>query len=343
MNNILKKICLGTGELLKDKIITRINTLNYFIENGGELIDTARIYYDGKALKKLSLIKKDYKIVSKVSYLNKDKNKNLHEKLKEYQLLTNKKKIDFLLTHWPTENNQEKLIKLMINLKSKKKVDKIGLGNTTYKKLKEIDHKIIKKIDVVQIELNIFNFFYQKRLLSFCEKNKIKVFGYSPIKWCKYKKMDINLRKDLIFFKKKYRINFLDICLLFSIYKKVIPIISIKNNQRLNKIIKLSHLLNNNNLKNKIFKFEKKIQRTAYVNTEDIFYKINNKYVNIEKVRFDKKILKMIMQEIKLQKSSLKPIIFNKIKEKYIVLDGKIRCKGLYQLNSKEKIYGIII
>ena len=162
MNNILKKICLGTGELLKDKIITRINTLNYFIENGGELIDTARIYYDGKALKKLSLIKKDYKIVSKVSYLNKDKNKNLHEKLKEYQLLTNKKKIDFFLTPWPTENNQEKLIKLMINLKSKKKVDKIGLGNTTYKKLKEIDHKIIKKIDVVQIELNIFNFFTKK-------------------------------------------------------------------------------------------------------------------------------------------------------------------------------------
>ena len=79
------------------------------------------------------------------------------------------------------------------------------------------------------------------------------------------------------------------------------------------------------------------------MNTEDIFYKINNKYVNIEKVRFDKKILKMIMQEIKLQKSSLKPIIFNKIKEKYIVLDGKVRCKGLYQLNSKEKIYGIII
>ena len=50
----------------------------------------------------------------------------------------------------------------------------------------------------------------------------------------------------------------------------------------------------------------------------------------------------MIIDEIKDQKSSLKPIIFKKLK-KYIVLDGKIRCKGLYQLNSKKKIYGIIL
>lgn len=343
MQNILKKICLGTGELLKDNIDTRLNVINRFLKQGGELIDTARIYYDGKSLKKLEKIKTNYKLIAKVSYFEKDRNISIKKKLEEYQSILKRKKIDFFLTHWPSEANQDNLIKSLIFLKTKKKVENIGLGNIGYRKLKKMNPKILYHLDAIQIELNIFNYFYQKKLLNFCKKKNILVFGYSPIRWCKFKKINKNLKKQLTYFKSKYNINFSDLCLLFSIFNNVVPILSIKNPTRLNRIINLNKYLFNKDLKEKLIKFESKIRKTEFIDPKKIFYKIEDKYINIEKITFDKKNLNMIIDEIKDQKSSLKPIIFKKLKKRYIVLDGKIRCKGLYQLNSKKKIYGIIL
>ena len=45
----------------------------------------------------------------------------------------------------------------------------------------------------------------------------------------------------------------MDISLLFSIYKNIVPIISIKNLQRYNKIKKLNKFINNKILKKEIF------------------------------------------------------------------------------------------
>lgn len=343
MQNILKKICLGTGELLKNNLDSRLNVINRFLEQGGELIDTARIYYNGKSLKKLKKIKTNYRLIAKISYFEKDRDISLQKKLKEYQYLLKRKKINYFLTHWPSENNQEKLIKSLVLLKTKKKVEKIGLGNIGYKKIKKINSKILNQIDAIQVELNIFNFFYQKKLLNFCKKKNILVFGYSPVRWYKYKKIDKILKKQLNYFKKKYNVNFFDICLLFSIFKNIVPILSVKNLARLNKIINLSKHIDNRDLKRELLKFESKIRKTEFIDPKKIFYKIKDKYINIAKINFDEKNLNMIIEEIKDQKSSLKPVIFKKLKKKYIVLDGKIRCKGLYQLNSNKKIYGIIL
>ena len=66
------------------------------------------------------------------------------------------------------------------------------------------------------------------------------------------KKSFKNLKKQLTYFKSKYNINFSDLCLLFN-FNNVIPILSIKNPTRLNRIINLNKYLFDKGLKkNKI-------------------------------------------------------------------------------------------
>ena len=71
---ILEKICLGTGDLLKDNIENRIKVLKIFYDEGGKLIDTARVYHNGKSLKVLKKLNERFSLIGKPSYLAQEKN-----------------------------------------------------------------------------------------------------------------------------------------------------------------------------------------------------------------------------------------------------------------------------
>ena len=77
------------------------------------------------------------------------------------------------------------------------------------------------------------------------------------------------------------------------------------------------------------------------VNPKKIFYSSKKGLINIKDKKFDSKVLKIIKTEIKINNKALKPPLFKKYEDKYIVLDGKIRCKALYEL--KKKIEAIIL
>ena len=68
---------------------------------------------------------------------------------------------------------------------------------------------------------------------------------------------------------------------------------------------------------------------------------INNNKVKLDNINFNFDELEMIKNEIKIHKSALKPILLKKKGRFYRVLDGKIRCKALYDL--KKKINCIIL
>ena len=69
---IINKICLGTGDLLKGDIKERIDVFKKFYLDGGRLIDTARIYHNGKSLKIIKKLNLKFNIIAKPSYFIKD-------------------------------------------------------------------------------------------------------------------------------------------------------------------------------------------------------------------------------------------------------------------------------
>lgn len=333
--SIFDKICLGTGELLKDNVQDRTEVFKKFFSDGGRLVDTARIYHDGKSLKIIKKLNLKFNLIAKPSYLKKDKNTSIKKKFKEYKKLCGINKIDFFITHWPNEKISKKKIKQFLSLKNDQKLENIGIGNARFEDIK-IFHKFSNKnLNAIEIELNIFNFFFQKKILSFCKRNNIKVFGYSPVRWCKFKSFNNSSKIILNKISKKYGLNFKDISLLFSLYKGVIPIVSLKNISRYNKLKKLSNFLDNKVLKKQIFSLERKIRRVELVDPSKIYYTVNNSMVKLSEINLDLNEIKMIKNEIKSNKAIIKPVILKKKDDNFLVLDGKIRCKALYELNKK--------
>ena len=338
---IVNKLCLGTGDLLKGNLKERIDVFRKFYLDGGRLIDTARIYHDGKSLRIIKKLNLKFNIIAKPSYFIKDDKIPLKKKFDEYKRLCGYKTIDFFITHWPNEAISKKKVKNLIKLKKYRSLKNIGLGNARLDEIKKFHKFSNKNLNAVEIELNIFNFYFQKKILSFCKKNNIKVFGYSPIRWSKYKSFNNKSLKLIKKISKSYKIDFIDISLLFSLYKNIIPIISVKNLQRYNKIKKLDKFIDNKILKKEIFNLEKEIRKIEIVDPNKIWYLINNNKVKLENINFNFDELEMIKNEIKIHKSALKPILLKKKGRFYRVLDGKIRCKALYDL--KKKINCIIL
>tara|TARA_B100001057_G_scaffold73832_1_gene68254 strand:- start:29773 stop:30801 length:1029 start_codon:yes stop_codon:yes gene_type:complete len=332
---ILEKVCLGTGDLLKDNIENRIKVLKIFYAEGGKLIDTARVYHNGKSLKVLKKLNERFSLIGKPSYLAQDKNITLKKKLQDYKNLSGYNKIDFFITHWPNKNISKKNINNFLSIKKDDSVKYIGIGNPRFEELKKFYSFSNKNLDAIEIEFNIFNYFFQKKIITFCKNNKIKVFGYSPIRWCNFKKLNDSSKKIIKQITKRFKINFKDMSLLFSLYKNVIPIVSIKNLSRYNKMKKLNDLLYKSDLKKLIFKLEQKIRQVENIDPNKIFYLVNNNHIKLENIKLNKNALEMVKKEIKIHKSPLKPVFLKKYRNKYLVLDGKIRCKALYELNSK--------
>ena len=332
---ISERLCLGTGELLKNNIRERIKVFKAFANDKGKFIDTAKVYYDGKALKIIKKIKKKYSLIAKISYLEKDKNITIEKKLEEYKKISGYKEIEFFLTHWSNNKISKKNINDIWNLKKNSKVNFIGLGNPSLEEIKKFYKYAHKNLDAIQIEYNIFNSFFQKKILDFCKKKKIKLFGYSPIRWCKFKTLSNNSKKIVYQIYKDYKINFYEMSLLFCLYKNVIPILSIKNLSRYNRIKRLESLLDNVILKKKIFILEKTLRCFKTISSDKIWYLSNSKLISLKEINLEKKSLLMVKSEIKRNNTILKPVFLKKIKEKYIVLDGKIRCKSLYELDMK--------
>jgi diketogulonate reductase-like aldo/keto reductase len=341
MHSILKKIAIGTGDLLKDKYLQRLNVLKRAISLGCRVIDSAEIYYNGNVNKLLSKIDKNCKIINKVNYLKKNSKNYIIESSNSILDSIKRKKIDYLLTHWSTLDSAQNLTEQITQLKKSKKIVFFGLGNPTVNELKMINNITNNQIKVIEIEYNIFNFFYQKKIMKYCNQKKIKVFAYSPFKYALFKKINKHSSDILIKIKKDFKLNFYQVCIIFCIINKTTPILSIKNNHRLNEIVKIGNKFNNKKLSRMIKTLSLKLKCYRGINPKNLIYLEKNKCITLKKKKIKKNIIKKIKKEI-TNFGMLKPIYITKYENKYQIIDGKSRAKAFY-LNSPKKLIPCIV
>lgn len=151
---------------------------------GYRSIDSAQIYQNesglGEAIKKSGLRKEDLFITTKIwnDEQGYDKTmKSFDVSMKKLGLET----LDLLLIHWPSSHRglYVETWKALIQLKSDKRVQSIGVSNFTISNLQ----KIIDETSVVPVvnQIELHPHFQQKELRNFHAKVGIKTEAWSPL------------------------------------------------------------------------------------------------------------------------------------------------------------------
>jgi len=180
LNNGVKMPYLGLGTW-KVKEIDAINSVNWALEVGYRMIDTATLYGNeqevGKAIQSSEIPREEIFITSKVW----DSDQGYEKTKKAYEESLKLLDIDYLdlyLIHWPRKLRNETW-RAMQELYEEGRVKAIGVANFAIHHLKELLEKFEIIPAVNQVEFSPF--LYRKELLKFCRKNNIQLEAYSPL------------------------------------------------------------------------------------------------------------------------------------------------------------------
>jgi len=179
MKNI-PKIGFGTWQLSQEEAEKGV----YFaLKEGYRLIDTAAIYKNEegvgrgikRAMQELGLKRKDIFVTTKLwNSDHKEPRKALMKSLAKLDL----DYVDLYLIHWPVKESLATW-KEFEEFKKEGLVKNIGVSNFTIEHLEQL-RKVSKQTPFInQVELSPF--LYQKELISYCKKRRIKIMSYSPI------------------------------------------------------------------------------------------------------------------------------------------------------------------
>ena len=243
MKNI--KLGLGTAQIGNTKNISEV--VYNSIKSGIRLIDTAEVYGSEvgvglgikKAIEEGIVKREDLFIITKCyPYSKNDPENAIKNSLKNLKL----DYVDLYLDHWPAfveinekgENYNLNPMHILWpkfeSLIEKKYTKNIGVSNYNVQSL--VNLLSFCKIKPFANEVEFHPYLYQKNLLSYCEKENIKIIAYNPI--CKgnydYHKENEKLNLDLLNepiikeLSNKYKKTPGQIILNWEINKKVIPI-----------------------------------------------------------------------------------------------------------------------
>ena len=149
------------------------------LDAGYRHIDTASAYENetcvGNVIKKSKISRKDVFITTKLWNDDHDNPKKaFNESLKKLHL----EYVDLYLIHFPVLERNESW-KILEEVYKEGKAKAIGVSNFTIRHLKQLLEKADIMPAVNQVEFHPY--LYQKELLGFCNKNKIKIEAYSPL------------------------------------------------------------------------------------------------------------------------------------------------------------------
>lgn len=220
-NNQIPIIGFGTWQLTGEKCKKAVNIA---LETGYRHIDTAEIYRNeeeiGQALKESSISREELFITSKVW----QNSLNYERVLKACKISLKKLQTDYLnlyLIHWPDKYlNMQDILNAFKELHNEGKIKSFGVSNFTINHLKDI-MKLAKKIKlpITTNQVEFHPLFYQKELLEFCNKEKIKITAYCPLA-----RGDVFKNKTLKEIAEKYNKNPGQISLRWLIQKGIIII-----------------------------------------------------------------------------------------------------------------------
>ena len=182
LNNAVMIPCLGLGVYQSPPGQTTQRAVEYALKIGYRHIDTARIYNNesdvGTALRKSGIKREEVFITTKLWNSDHGYDKALRacdESLRRLGL----KYLDLYLIHWPVPEIRNESWQALVQLLKDGKCRSIGVSNYTIQHLTEQFDKSEIAPMVNQVEFSPF--LYQKQLLDYCEKNKIRVEAYSPL------------------------------------------------------------------------------------------------------------------------------------------------------------------
>ena len=318
-NNLI----FGTGFNENPKKFSKkkfINSVNFCLKKNIKIFDTADNYFDGEIQKIIGkcIRGEEIKIINKFKLLNnKEKlNKNLENSLRNLKTDC----IDFYMPHWPTYNMDLNLLSdFAYENIEKKRIKFFGLSNFNLDMIKRFK-KIYKKKIFIQNEINLCNFYYNKKLIDFCKQNNIGIFAY---------KISDNffLEKKMDYLKHSY-----------SNYE--ISLMWIKS-LNINPIIKSLNLIN---LKRNI---------TTFKGAQKINLSLKNNYVSvpinkINKISSGSNVVYNSLSEAKKNKKNLypSPIDISKEIKKFGLLKPffvKKRQKGYELLSGQARFWAYLI
>lgn len=180
LNNGTKIPILGLGVYQMPPIIITARAVRWALELGYRHIDTARIYYNekavGSAIKKSGVPREEIFLTTKLWNADqKDAVKACNSSLRKLQT----DYVDLYLIHWPAPGTRSGAWKALESLYKEGKCRAIGVSNYTIRHLKELLDSCEVLPAVNQVEFSPY--LYQKELLEFCKSKGIQPEAYSPL------------------------------------------------------------------------------------------------------------------------------------------------------------------
>ena len=341
-----KNITFGTGQTSAKKSYSKnkfSKIIDFCLDNEIKCYDTAKSYFSGETQSiignKIKKTKNRIKIIAKFDYVNDLKvlRKDLDASLKNIK----RDYIDIYMPHWPTPDCNLNLLSDFANESIiKGKIRKFGLSNFNLPMIKRFK-KYYKDKFALQFELNLSNFFFYKKLLNYCLKNKVEQYCYSIAN--NFPTND----SYLYIIKKKYNLNNYELSLKWlSKFKYLNPIIrstnqkNIKNNLKV--FTKKNILIKEDNINFKNFYKKINISNITELQSESGFV-----YNTINQAKKNKYNIYPSPESISLEIKKfglLKPFFFRKIENGYMLLAGQARFWGYLMCNKKIKsIKGILV
>jgi len=322
----MKKIGLGTDFHYGNEK-DNIRIIKTAIDLGVSFIDTAEAYSNGESERvvgKAVVNTRDKVFIStKFSPINSSYNKIIRSCENSLQRLKTDR-IDLFQVHWPYPNSNHEIAKAFYFLKKSGKIINYGVSNYGKSDLFELT-TLVDGLFSNQVEYNLFDKYIENQILNFCNDKSIKIIAYSPLN----KGREILNNKTVRMLSRKYDRFPSEILLNWLINKKDIIVIP-KTNKIKNLILncKSDNFIMDPHDYTVLDKDRKKTHNVEPIKIIVSHEGENNRkvYTKIEQAKENK--LNLCPSPIELSHtidSSIKPVRLLKNKDKFFLVEGRVR------------------
>ncbi len=220
LNNGLEMPYFGLGVFKTNDGDEVIQSINYALDTGYRLIDTAALYYNekgvGEAVRNSSVGRENIFVTSKVWNLD----QGYDNTLRAFEQSIDKLGFDYLdlyLVHWPVQEKYKDTWLALEHLYDQGVVKAIGVSNFLVHHLEDLlsSANIIPMVNQVEFHPYVV----QQQLLDYCTQNKIQFESWSPLMQGKILQV-----KELNEIAEKYNKNVVQLVLRWNLQKNVIVI-----------------------------------------------------------------------------------------------------------------------
>lgn len=178
-----KVSAVGIGTWQMDKSDNSQKVIQEGLRAGSNFVDTAEFYRNEEMVGEAISGMEDVFLATKVFPVHFSYDKVIRSCTRSLSKLK-RKQIDLYQLHWPSSSVPiEETMRAMEKLVDDGKIRYIGVSNFSLEQMKEAQESM-KKYEIVsnQVEYNPMVRYIEKDIMQYCEKEKISIIAYSPLK-----------------------------------------------------------------------------------------------------------------------------------------------------------------